>query len=130
MKTRKQSKSKASHLHRLKHDPRAAALAAHEVIGARNRAASGAGPVTGMARIHQQALWLARERAAEPQARTPDSRRTVRGPKAAKTPRNRATLLKNIMTRNPAVIEPDESVQVAAKRMDEMNIGFLPVCEN
>lgn len=34
-----------------------------------------------------------------------------------------------VMTRDVEVIRPDESLQRAAQRMDELNVGSLPVCE-
>jgi CBS domain-containing protein len=35
----------------------------------------------------------------------------------------------DIMTRDVEVIRPDASVQEAAKKMDELNVGPLPVCD-
>lgn len=37
--------------------------------------------------------------------------------------------LSEIMSRNVEVIQPDDSLQLAAKRMRDRNIGFLPVCD-
>lgn len=34
-----------------------------------------------------------------------------------------------VMTRDVEVIRPDETLQRAAQRMDELNVGSLPVCE-
>ena len=34
-----------------------------------------------------------------------------------------------IMTRDVVVIQPDDSLQSAAKKMRDLNIGFLPVCD-
>ena len=38
--------------------------------------------------------------------------------------------LKDIMTRDVEVVQPDESLQSAARKMKQRDIGFLPVCEN
>jgi len=37
--------------------------------------------------------------------------------------------LSEIMTREVAVIQPDDSLQFAAKKMRDRDIGFLPVCD-
>jgi CBS domain-containing protein len=37
--------------------------------------------------------------------------------------------LKDVMTRNVEVIRPDAPIAEAAKRMDELNVGPLPVCD-
>ena len=37
--------------------------------------------------------------------------------------------LSEIMTRDVVVIQPDDSLRSAAKKMRERNIGFLPVCD-
>jgi len=37
--------------------------------------------------------------------------------------------LNEIMTREVEVIQPDDSLQSAAKKMRDRNIGFLPVCD-
>lgn len=37
--------------------------------------------------------------------------------------------LSEIMTRDVIVIQPDDSLQSAAKMMRDRNIGFLPVCD-
>jgi len=37
--------------------------------------------------------------------------------------------LSEIMTRDVVVIQPDDSVQSAAKKMRDRDIGFLPVCD-
>lgn len=37
--------------------------------------------------------------------------------------------LSEIMTRDVVVIQPDESLKSAAKKMRDRNIGFLPVCD-
>jgi CBS domain-containing protein len=37
--------------------------------------------------------------------------------------------LREIMTRDVIVIQPDDSLQSAAKKMRDLNIGFLPVCD-
>jgi CBS domain-containing protein len=37
--------------------------------------------------------------------------------------------LSEIMTRDIVVIQPDDSLQSAAKKMRDRNIGFLPVCD-
>ena len=37
--------------------------------------------------------------------------------------------LHEIMTRDLVVMQPDDSLQSAAKKMRERNIGFLPVCD-
>src|SRR5512134_3340898 len=37
--------------------------------------------------------------------------------------------LSEIMTREVAVMQPDDSLQSAAKKMRDLNIGFLPVCD-
>ena len=37
--------------------------------------------------------------------------------------------LREIMTREVVVIQPDDSLQSAAKKMRDLNIGFLPVCD-
>ncbi len=38
-------------------------------------------------------------------------------------------LVKEIMTHNAEVVTPDETLEQAAKKMGELNIGPLPVCE-
>ena len=37
--------------------------------------------------------------------------------------------LREIMTRDVVVLQPDDSLQSAAKKMRDRNIGFLPVCD-
>jgi CBS domain-containing protein len=37
--------------------------------------------------------------------------------------------LKDVMTRNVEVIQPRASIADAARRMDELNVGPLPVCD-
>jgi CBS domain-containing protein len=37
--------------------------------------------------------------------------------------------LSEIMTREVEVIQPDDSLQLAAKKMKDRDIGFLPVCD-
>lgn len=37
--------------------------------------------------------------------------------------------LSEIMTRDVVVIQPDDSLQMAAKKMRDLDIGFLPVCD-
>jgi CBS domain-containing protein len=37
--------------------------------------------------------------------------------------------LSEIMTRDVVVMQPDDSLQSAAKKMRDLNIGFLPVCD-
>lgn len=37
--------------------------------------------------------------------------------------------LKEIMTKDVQVIHPDETLQMAAQKMRDHDIGFLPVCE-
>src|SRR5215212_2024713 len=37
--------------------------------------------------------------------------------------------LSEIMTRDVEVMQPDDSLQSAAKKMRDRNIGFLPVCD-
>ena len=39
------------------------------------------------------------------------------------------TTIAQVMTRDVEVIRPDETLQRAAQRMDELNVGSLPVCE-
>ena len=38
--------------------------------------------------------------------------------------------LKDVMTRQVEVISPDASLEEAARKMDQLNVGPLPVCEN
>ncbi len=37
--------------------------------------------------------------------------------------------LKEIMTQDVEVIHPDDSLQTAAQKMRDRDIGFLPVCD-
>jgi CBS domain-containing protein len=37
--------------------------------------------------------------------------------------------LSEIMTRDVVVLQPDDSLQFAARKMRDRNIGFLPVCD-
>ena len=37
--------------------------------------------------------------------------------------------LSEIMTRDVLIIQPDDSLQTAARMMRDRNIGFLPVCD-
>ena len=37
--------------------------------------------------------------------------------------------ISDIMTRNVRVVAPDRTIQEAARLMDEMNVGSLPVCD-
>ncbi|HEY5984326.1 MAG TPA: CBS domain-containing protein [Anaerolineales bacterium] len=39
------------------------------------------------------------------------------------------TKLRDIMTPNVVVIAPEDSLQMAARKMQERDIGFLPVCD-
>jgi CBS domain-containing protein len=38
-------------------------------------------------------------------------------------------LVKEIMTHNAEVVSPDDTLEQAARKMEELNIGPLPVCE-
>ena len=38
--------------------------------------------------------------------------------------------IKDIMTRNVITIDPGENVEVAARTMNQFNVGALPVCRN
>jgi CBS domain-containing protein len=38
--------------------------------------------------------------------------------------------IKDVMTRQVDVISPDASLEEAARKMDQLNVGPLPVCEN
>ena len=35
----------------------------------------------------------------------------------------------DVMTRNPQPVSPDATLQDAARLMDDLNVGALPVCE-
>lgn len=37
--------------------------------------------------------------------------------------------LRDVMSRDPAFVSPDETIQRAAQLMDELNVGALPVCD-
>jgi CBS domain-containing protein len=37
--------------------------------------------------------------------------------------------VENIMTREVEVVSPGDTIQTAARRMDELNVGALPVCD-
>ncbi|HST93480.1 MAG TPA: CBS domain-containing protein, partial [Microvirga sp.] len=37
--------------------------------------------------------------------------------------------ISEIMTRNVRVVAPDRTIQEAARLMDDMNVGVLPVCD-
>jgi CBS domain-containing protein len=37
--------------------------------------------------------------------------------------------LKDVMTRQVEVISPDASLEEAARKMDQLNVGPLPVCD-
>jgi len=37
--------------------------------------------------------------------------------------------LKELMTRNPEVIQPNQTLQVAAQRMRDLGVGLMPVCD-
>ncbi len=39
-------------------------------------------------------------------------------------------LVSDVMTREPVSLRPHDSVALAARLMDELNVGALPVCEN
>lgn len=39
------------------------------------------------------------------------------------------TTVAEVMTRDAATLAPNETVQAAAKMMDELNVGALPVCD-
>jgi len=53
--------------------------------------------------------------------------------KKAASPKTKASTsrirLKDIMTPDVAVISPDDTLQLAARKMQERDIGFLPVCD-
>ncbi|HEY2748852.1 MAG TPA: DUF1360 domain-containing protein [Polyangia bacterium] len=38
-------------------------------------------------------------------------------------------MIKDVMTRDVKVVRPDDSIQVAAQRMAEEDVGFIPVCD-
>src|SRR5437867_8644779 len=44
--------------------------------------------------------------------------------------KSRAVQVKEIMTRDVAVIHPDDTLQEAAEKMRTLNIGPLPVCDD
>ena len=37
--------------------------------------------------------------------------------------------IREVMTRNPEVVRPDATIQDAARKMDDLNVGALPVCD-
>ena len=37
--------------------------------------------------------------------------------------------LREVMTRNPEVVQPDATLEEAARKMDQLDIGPLPVCD-
>lgn len=37
--------------------------------------------------------------------------------------------IKDVMTRNPEVIQPDETLEEAARKMKDLDVGPLPVCD-
>ena len=39
------------------------------------------------------------------------------------------TTVAEVMTRDAVTLAPNETVQAAAKKMDELNVGALPVCD-
>ncbi|MGN6669467.1 MAG: CBS domain-containing protein [Trinickia sp.] len=39
------------------------------------------------------------------------------------------TTVAEVMTRDAVTLAPNETVQTAAKKMDELNVGALPVCD-
>jgi len=43
---------------------------------------------------------------------------------------DRPVAIREVMTRDVEVVAPDDSVQRAAQRMDELNVGSLPVCKD
>ncbi|WP_354682620.1 CBS domain-containing protein [Cupriavidus necator] len=43
---------------------------------------------------------------------------------------NASLRLRDVMTRDPVYVGRDDSIQQAAKLMDDLNIGALPVCMN
>lgn len=60
-------------------------------------------------------------------ARAPDAERPP--PTSPPTSRRPGMKLADIMTRDVTVVAPTDSVQRAAKIMDELNVGSLPVCD-
>src|SRR4051812_10954439 len=38
--------------------------------------------------------------------------------------------IRDVMTPNPATVQPGQTIQQAAAMMDELNVGVLPVTEN
>src|SRR5262245_57625475 len=44
--------------------------------------------------------------------------------------RNRPMQLKDIMTPNPECVAPEDSLQDAARKMRDLDVGPLPVCQN
>jgi CBS domain-containing protein len=46
-----------------------------------------------------------------------------------RSPRRDAVLVKDIMTPSVAVATPDETLEEAARKMEELDVGPLPVCE-
>lgn len=38
--------------------------------------------------------------------------------------------LKDIMTRNPTCVSPEDTLQDAARKMRDLNVGPMPVCDN
>jgi CBS domain-containing protein len=51
--------------------------------------------------------------------------------KAGTKPKRSASRMKvsKIMTPNVVVVSPDDTLQIAARKMQERDIGFLPVCD-
>ena len=37
--------------------------------------------------------------------------------------------LREVMTRNPEVVQPDATLEEAARKMDQLDVGPLPVCD-
>jgi len=69
------------------------------------------------------------EKRASRQLEAPSELWISRGVNRTRGPRRGIVLVKDIMTHNVEVVSPGDTLEQAARKMEELNVGPLPVCE-
>jgi short-subunit dehydrogenase/CBS domain-containing protein len=81
-------------------------------------------------------LWRNRRSSSQsrPRSRSFDTGRNWRpmggvGPRVFQRHGEESMKIRDVMTRKPEVVRPEATIQEAARKMDELNVGALPVCD-
>jgi CBS domain-containing protein len=79
----------------------------------------------------REAMGFPRSKQSEPSAWSPNggSQNGASSAGSSSSSANSARPIREVMTKSPEVIRPEATLAEAAKKMDELNVGSLPVCD-